>query len=301
MTIYEAHRIIREYYMITNPTEEDDFLYTEALSYVVEETQDPEYILELGGYYYDRRNFDLALKYYELAAAYGSDEAMLGLGYIWYYGRTGEKDYEKAFYYYDQASRRGSIVGAYKMADMYKNGYYVEKSFDRYKEIVEGLYPMIRNNKNPHAPLPEVFTRLGKIRADEGSTDEALRLYGSARTALEKRIRDNPFFGNLTIMKYLILDTYSLRPFDAEAFGLYDLYYILGEPAKVRFRFEDEDHEVEAVREDGEVVVRFDDKWFRTVDDFFKRAEVDGEKLTARYEELRDFELERRETGEAAE
>ena len=131
MTIYEAHRIIREYYMITNPTEEDDFLYTEALSYVVEETQDPEYILELGGYYYDRRNFDLALKYYELAAAYGSDEAMLGLGYIWYYGRTGQVDYKKAFEYFSRCMEQGHLVAAYKVADMYKNGYYVEKDMEK--------------------------------------------------------------------------------------------------------------------------------------------------------------------------
>lgn len=73
---------------------------------------------------------------------------------------------------------------------------------------------------------------------------------------------------------------------------LYDLYYLLASPVKVKFRFEDNDHEVEAVEEDGALAIRFDDKWFRTVDDFFQKAELDGELLTTRYEELYDFEVE---------
>ena len=48
---------------------------------------------------------------------------------------------------------------------------------------------------------------------------------------------------------------------------------------------------MEAVEEDGEIHIRFDDRWFRTVDDFFRKAELDGELLTTRYEELFDFEV----------
>lgn len=44
--------------------------------------------------------------------------------------------------------------------------------------------------------------------------------------------------------------------------------------------FEDQIHEVEAVEEEGAIVIRFDDEWFRTVDDFFQKAELDGELLT---------------------
>ena len=92
-------------------------------------------------------------------------------------------------------------------------------------------------------------------------------------------------------MKRLVRDIHSLRPLDRENIRLYDLYELLTSPAKVRFRFEDDVHEAEAAEEDGAIAVRFDDRWFRTVDDFFQRAELDGALLTARYEELRDFEV----------
>ena len=49
--------------------------------------------------------------------------------------------------------------------------------------------------------------------------------------------------------------------------------------------------EAEAVEEESGLSVRFDDKWFRNVDDFFLKAEIDGERLPAIYYDLYDFRL----------
>ncbi len=291
MTIVEARRICSDYHFLTNPTEEDTFLYTEALRYLIEETKDANYMVELGGMYYESRQFDLALKYYELAAEYNNLYAISNLGYIWYYGRTGEKNYEKAFYYFDKARQMGDLIAAYKVADMYKNGYYVEKDYEKYKLIIKGLYPKIMDAQRLDEPLPEIFTRLARIRVEEGNAKDALRLYDTAKEFLAERIQCHPFFGDLNIMKWMIEDIYKLREFDKEDMWLYDLYYLLASPVKVNFQFEEDTHEVEAVEEDGAIVIRFDDKWFRTVDDFFQKAELDGELLVMRYEELYDFEV----------
>lgn len=291
MTITEARRACRKFYAITRPSEEDQFLYTEALRYLIEETKDPQVMLELGSFYYEAREFDLALKYYELAAESGNLYAISNLGYIWYYGRTGEKNFEKAFHYFDRARKMGDTVAEYKVADMYRNGYYVEKDEKKYRQIIEKLYRKVRNSDLPNDPLPEVFTRLARIRTEEGKTEEALSLYDEARGFLSWRIRLHPFFGDLNIMKWMISDIYKLRSFDPTEMGLYDLFYLLEKPCKVTFVFDGKTHEVEAVEEDGEVVIRLDSRWYRTVDDFFKKAELDGELITMRDLELRDFEV----------
>lgn len=157
MTILEAKRICSDYYNMTNPSEEDTFLYTEALKFLIEEAKDADYMVELGGLYYEDRQFDLALKYYELAAEYNNLYAISNLGYIWYYGRTGERNYEKAFYYFDKARQMGDVIAAYKVADMYKNGYYVEKDYEKYKAIIEDLYPKVTNSRRLNEPLPEIL------------------------------------------------------------------------------------------------------------------------------------------------
>ena len=152
MTIKEAKEICArlERYDETL-SEEDFFLYTEALGFLIEKTHKPKYMLALGGVYYARRDFDLALKYYEMAADLGSEFAIEGLGYIWYYGRTGTVDYEKAFRYF--SSLKHNIVAQYKVADMYKNGYYVEKDYKKYKRIIERLYEDVKDMENPFAPV----------------------------------------------------------------------------------------------------------------------------------------------------
>ena len=291
MTILEARNICRNYYGLTNPSEEDRFLLAEALDFLITETKDPDYMVELGGMYYEQRRFDLALQYYEMAAEYDNLYAISDLGYIWYYGRTGEKNYEKAFHYFDKARKMGDLIAAYKVADMYKNGYYVEKDYEKYKEIIEDLYPQVADTCNLEDPLPEVFTRLAKIRSEEGNAEEALSLYDIARDFLSQRIQYHPFFGNLNIIKWMIADIYKLRKFDPSVMSLFDLYHVLSAPAKVQITFEGLPHEVESVPEDGNLSIRFDDKWYRTVDDFFKKAEIGGELITTLYEELYDFKM----------
>ena len=104
MTISEAQIIVDSFRKNNGHyTEDEFFLYTEAAGLIIRETNDPECMLELGGYYYEQKNYDLALKYYEMSAVLGYGAAIVGLGYIWYYGRTGTVDYEKAFHYFSMA------------------------------------------------------------------------------------------------------------------------------------------------------------------------------------------------------
>lgn len=291
MTVLKANRIRIDYYNKTNPTEEDMFLYTEALDFLIRELKDDDYMVELGGFYYEQRRFDLALKYYEMAAESDNLYAISNLGYVWYYGRTGEKDYRKAFYYFDKARQRGDLIAAYKVADMYRNGYYVEKDTQKYKQIIEELYPEVQGAWDLNEPLPEIYTRLARIRTDEGNVQEALRLYDDARMFLAKRIQNHPFFGDRNIMKWLIEDTYKLRPINPAEISLYDLFYLLKKPAKIRFFFEERQFTVTAEEDVGGCAVHFEDRWFRTVDDFFAEAEIDGELLTTLYEEVYGFEV----------
>lgn len=90
---------------------------------------------------------------------------------------------------------------------------------------------------------------------------------------------ENPFFGNLTIMKYLIKNLYELKAPDLKHTDLFDLYELLTKPVKVSFKYDGEEFIVKSVEEDGEIVINFDGKWFRTVDYFFAKASIDGLRL----------------------
>ena len=292
MNISEAKQIINDFNDRASHTEEESFLYTEALQFLINETHETRYITELGGYYYELRDFDLALKYYEMAAELGDKSVYSGLGYIWYYGRTGKKDYAQAFHWFSLAAENGDVQAEYKLADMYKNGYGVEKNYDRYKEIIERLYPKIKDARYLEEPLPEIATRLARIRQEQGKTDEAISLYLQARDFLAQRIKYNPFFGNLNMMMWLIDDFYKLVEFDKDDFDLFDLYWLLKMPNKVTFYFDEKKYTAESVETDEGVAVCFNGKWFRNREDFFAKAEIDGTLLTEIQFELYGFRAE---------
>ena len=290
MTLKEAKEICARLYEDDETLSDDDFfLYTEAMGFVIAETHDPGYMTDLGAAYYARKDYDLALKYYEMAAALDYEPAIQGLGYIWYYGRIGTVDYEKAFHYF--SSLKHNIVAQYKVADMYKNGYYVKKDYEKYKNIIETLYDEVKDIDNAYAPIPEIFTRLASIRKKEGKTDEAIYLYLEAKDVLALRIENNPFFGNISIMKYLIQDLYSLKAIDKNHIDLFDLFELLKNPVHISFYYDEEEHLIESVEENGNIVIHFDNKWYRTIDDFFEKAEIDGQRIVILGWELYDFEV----------
>ena len=292
MTIQEALHIENDFYEIQSPSEEEVFRFTEAMDYLIRETGEPRYMMHLGGYYYEQKQFDLALKYYEMAAERGSLDADVCLGYIWYYGRTGERNFEKAFHYYTKGMEAGDLQCAYKIADMYRNGYFVEKDYARYCEIIENLYPKVKDAAYVNEPLPEIFTRLARIRMEQKRFDEAEDLLLSAKDFLAERICHHPFFGDLNIMKWLVEDLYKLPPkLEPMDINLFNMFSVLREPVQVFFWYERKKMEIKAVMENDACVISFNGHWYRNVDDFFAKASIDGDLLTSLYHELYGWEV----------
>lgn len=290
-TIESAKQVLDDYYDLTQPTYKDDIQLINALEYLIKETNNPEYMVELGGWYYGQKQFDLAEEYYLMAAKLDYNNAYECLGYIYYYGRVGQPDYEKAFHYYKLASDQGNLVAAYKLADMYKNGYYVQKDYPKYVQIIKDLYPKIQGATNTFDPVPEIYSRLAKIYVEEGNEDQAIQLLLIAKEFQSQRLIYSQFFGDLTIMKYIVNDLYSLIQFDPDYMDLFDLYYALQKPCKVAIEILGEDHIIEAKYEDGLFFICMDDKNYEDVDQFFLKAKINGEPLSTQYVNVNYIEI----------
>ena len=286
-TIESAKQVLDDYYDLVHPQYEDDIQFINALEFLIQETNNPEYMVELGGWYYGQKQFDLAEDYYLMAAKLNYVDAYECLGYIYYYGRVGQPDYEKAFHYYKLASDQGNIVAAYKLADMYKNGYYVQKDYPKYVQIIKSLYPLLQGATNTFDPVPEVYSRLAKIYVEEGNEDQAIQLLLIAKEFQSQRLIYSDFFGDLTIIKHIVLDLYSLIQFDSDYMDLFDLYYVLQKPCKLALEINGEDYIIEAKYEDDLFYISMDDKNYEDVDQFFQNAMIHGASKFSRGLEFR--------------
>lgn len=292
MDILTARQKIFDFYAIPAPTEEERFQYTEAMEFLLEQNFDPGYLTEYGGYYYGLKKFDLALKYYQMAADMGHVPAQVYLGYIWYYGRTGKIDYQKAFQCFESGMKHGSLVATYKVADMYKNGYYVQQDEAKYIRMIEDLYDELEGSDYLGDPVADVYARLARIRTAQGRREEAVELFLQAKDFLRRRLAQDAFFGELNVMEWLVRDLYQLVEFDETEVDLFDLYYLFRWPASVSFTYKRRKYLIEARQEGDDMVIYFDEKAFNSVTDLLIRARIGQTTLTAINYGMRDFMVE---------
>ena len=124
--------------IINDPNKDKLFKYLQILV----ENNDSEAQLVLGAFYYTgetefvEQNYEKAVHFYTesmnrktMDYNYNTD-ALNNLGYCYYYGRLGEKDYKKAFLYFGKAAYLNHPNAMYKIGDMYNNGIYINKNIE---------------------------------------------------------------------------------------------------------------------------------------------------------------------------
>lgn len=157
-------------------------------------------ICDYGSLYYTGRigeqNYEKAVYYYTMAAKIGNRQAQENLGYCYYYGRTGIVDYEKAFHYFVKGALDNHLISLYKIGDMYKNGYYVEKdeneAFCIYKHCFDGL-----NEINTPIAGADIYIRMADCYFNGTGTKRnpaiALEYYQIAERLYWVRLKDGDF------------------------------------------------------------------------------------------------------------
>lgn len=312
MTQEEAWDLIFHYHAESEP-EEKRSSFEEACHTLMKQYDDYQAAVDLGGKYYSDQDYDLALKYYAIAAEHDIPYGYIGLGYIWYYGRLGTTDYEKAFACFSKALKLLSgysidddsfwngewkipfdsedsyinyINTVYKLADMYRNGYYVVKDNSRYIHLITHLHDMMTSLNDSGMPdynLPEVDLRMADIMLNYEepayAEDHALQYLSEARDIMEQRVLETGFFGDFNIMKDIVLKMYQITEFNPEDMDLYDLYYVMKKPCTVTFLHDDRSHFISAEKQNDEIIINCDHKWFHSIDDFMIHGDIDGERI----------------------
>ena len=164
----------------------------------------------IGTMYYSGRivqqDFTKAKELYEQASKEGSTQALINLGYIYYYARCGgEPNYELAFNCFLRASKIGNddetTEALYKLSDMYEKGYYVKRQRSKSFKLVEELYEKELDKYNDDGCsqyLADLAIRLAKVHSEDGVSPDlqkSLHYYYQSLYLLEDRW-DGKWFGD---------------------------------------------------------------------------------------------------------
>ena len=170
------------------------------------ENENADAMTNLGSLYYTGRcgeqNYEKAVKYYTMADKHGERQATENLGYCYYYGRTGEVDYKKAYHYFVKGALDNHLNSLYKIADMYKNGYYVEKDEREAFYIYRHCYEQMTNG---HADMigADICLRMGNVYyygiGTEKNYELALKYYQEAEQHFYRKINNGDFFARKSL------------------------------------------------------------------------------------------------------
>ena len=98
--------------------------------------QDPTFLFLVGNYFYEKKEYDLAFKYYSLGKDNGSYNCFPALGLMYYYGYAVKQNYKKAF----SLLKIGDWCipeATYCLGLSYKNGLGVEKDEELGEEYIQ--------------------------------------------------------------------------------------------------------------------------------------------------------------------
>lgn len=283
--MFDPYKVSSEFYKKDDPTEAEQFEFVEAMEYLIKTDSVPYvYMFNLATYYRDIKNFDLERKYLEMALNEGCDLANIGLGYIWYYGYTGETDYGKAFRYFTAGVETGTTKCEYKIADMYLNGYFVDPDPDKYYNMICDLFLRVSPSRgiSYSVPFPEVAFRLAEYHyLDEDDTEWDLDLLFDARDFLVERQMRYPFWGNIKTMRRILELTAAFCGNNFDMVDIYDILCLDSTNIKISFKYNGLKQELFVLEENGDDIVKYNDKWFRSPDEFLEKGRLpDGVRIT---------------------
>jgi hypothetical protein len=287
MTVLEAKEKIAKY--CANPlrmNEEDCFILNELCKFVYEETGDTTYLIVTSS----KRITDPKYleKIYLLSIENGQECNCYLLANLYASGRLGSFDYEKAYEYYLRAAKtkkQGSgktmddsvtdyhNTAKLKLAEMYKNGLYVKKDYDRYKKIVNEVYEEIRELEWYDYRYEELFAK-AKLELEEGNSEEGLEILYLAREELWRLLKYIQERSEYEFLDEMNSCLYRCQEIDYTEIGPEDITELLKKPLTISFLYDDIFYKIRSYKDGEDMVIEFEGDLYRDSIDFIMKARV---------------------------
>ena len=298
--IDEMHAFYRQ----DDPSEEQQFRFVEAMKILIDEAFWEDDIIafsyNLAMYYRDIKEFELEKKYLEKGLEYDDSLCKEELGIIWYYGLTGEQNFEKAYRCFSEGI---TPRGQYMIADMYHYGQYVSRDEEKCREILETLFEHAEDERQDErfvtsTLFPEIALRLARLNLEEGTANGYdWNSLLDAKIILTRRQQETPFWGNIKTMRGILETLVEMREYDYGLIDLYDLLTFDKDEAVITFEYKSTPYPLKIFRNEDERIIDFNGKWFHGAEDFLEKARIDGKRITKIIMQINNIQEQKKHTG----
>ncbi len=271
-----------------NMDEETKFEVCELAMCLYRQTGNPDFLeqAESTGYL---TNYTYLLQEYLKAVIKGQEEYTYNIARIYFDGKLGYTDYKKAYEYFSRAAKikrtgDGTFENAYKeisssakhyLATMYRDGLYVEKDDQKYRELLDELYQIFLDEKWYENDRPEAYIDVAEMLWKEGKTEKGFEMIAKACDDICTWIRDY----NTDVERLAAVNEakYKLVPIDLTGLEPWDITELVKKPGVIRFTCEGRKYEIHVIRDNDENVIFFEGKYYRDVKKLVTTANIGEE------------------------
>ena len=270
-------------------TEEKAFIQEELCKYIYEQSKDSQYLVIIASNIEDK-NPELVEKIYKQAIADGDEHSCFYLANLYYSGKLGRPDYEKAFTYYSRAAltkQKGNgsfedpVTSVHneaklKLAMMYRNGIFVVKDFDRYEQIVNEVYEEVKD-KEWHEERYFGLIAKAKLEIEKGNFEEGINLLFDARIDIASCFDAAQMKDALEDLKEVNDLIYAFIELDLTEIDALDITELLKYPLDLSFTYQNEQYGLKTIEENGGIIIEFEGRYYKDVIEFIMNAKIGDE------------------------
>lgn len=232
-------------------------------------------------------NMEYKLNEYLKAINRGEEIHTYEVADMYFSGKLGSPDYRKAFEYFSRAAvaepvgdgksletsyKNVRFDAKYKLAIMYKNGLYINKSYDKYKELITEIYEQIKEEKWYEQRF-DIKNEMAEILLNEGMEEKGLELLLESRGDLCLFVKNYGFYSEDLIKTNELI--YRKMEFDYTDIRPEDVTYLLNKEGLMRFMYQDKPYRISVEIIDGRTMIRYEDKYYTDPVTFMEKAQVE--------------------------
>ncbi len=248
-----------------------------------------EYVLFLLDFYTGKKRYERTKELFEKNSK--NPWLIERMADIEYYGYLQPPNYQKAYELYRFGTTKGNLMAKLRLAQMYRDGIYVEQDTARYQKMVEECYTdfCAVASKEFLPTIAIIVFELSLIEEMRGNLPKSIEYLTELKETLEKAYETGADFDNFSMK--MLNRFYTLTSFNAQTMNVFDIAYVLQKPCVVQFQVKRTKYQVQSLYQNNRLVVLFQNRYYRNPQDFLNRATLHNERLKTLNHQIKKMEV----------
>ena len=297
MTVESARKKVDSFYAELSPSDEQIIEHLNNLEFLASK-KDISAMRECGNVMVYYKKYDLAKRFYDMVIKFDKDSkkalsestfAHVELGDLYKNHHVCDNNYSLAFDHYALASTYGNELAKERIADMYKDGLYVKKDYNRYVEMITKLYESSSKENILDLSICQKMAEIKYNQKDYKACADIIRHFevGSGFSRINILSISDDIKCILKIHKL----KYKLKMINEKEFDIFSIDALTDKHQVFSFKYRNRKYELKYIKQDKSGFYEFMGIRYNTLTDFIIKAKIQDKTIIEVMESFTNYRV----------